>query len=92
MILAQRQRAKLIEILGGRCAFCSATSQLEIDHPNGRKMVNHHPDHRKKSYAARIREYWMEFASGIALRLLCKRCNSKDGRQRQLLAIIREAA
>lgn len=84
--LAIRQHRKLLRLLGGKCAWCGETriELLQVDHPNGRRMPNHHPDHRKKSLEAKVRELWMEYASDVPQQDLCKKCNSKDGRRRQL--------
>jgi hypothetical protein len=75
-------RRMLIESIGGYvCAFCRRpVSRPEIDHEDGR--VGYQP--RQLSATARLQRYAAEFRSGVRLRPACKRCNSTDGRQRQL--------
>ena len=36
---ARKWHAALIAQLGGRCAWCSATTRLELDHKNGRTWI-----------------------------------------------------
>lgn len=64
--------------------WCFETKNLEIDHPNGRKVSNRDPKHRRKSFAARVREYWDAFADGVPLRVLCRSCNARDGGGRRI--------
>jgi hypothetical protein len=77
----------LIQVLGNVCAWCGATwadSHLEIDHPDGRERANHSAHTRKMRWPDRVRQYVREFYRGVRLQVLCKECNSKDGRARQL--------
>lgn len=90
MTLAQRMHRRLIHVLcqlkgmawascwGDRCV---AIYDLEIDHPTGRKPSdrNRNPKHRRKSYPARVRDYWLAFARGEPLRVLCRSCNARSG-------------
>lgn len=67
---ANRRKAELIAALGGCCWGCGATSQLEIDHPEGR---NYKPS--KLSFAHRIITYWREHEQKL-VRVLCSTCNA----------------
>ena len=64
-------RAELHEALGGCCAECQSTSQLEIDHPWGRDW-----NIRKLSLYNRWLRYRREHQQGL-VRLLCKDCNER---------------
>lgn len=79
-------RAILIAVLGGVCAWCGSDDHPEVDHVDGRDWVP-----RELSATARLQRYFAEFRAGVRLRVLCKRCNSKDGRRRQLAADLVEA-
>jgi hypothetical protein len=85
MTRAQRMHRKLIEVLCApwvpSCAKCPTSKDLEIDHPEGRRRAarNRAPEHRRKSYAARVKEYWLAFAAGEPLRVLCRSCNAQEG-------------
>lgn len=94
MTRAQRMHRRLIEILcltplasffaryyGPACFECGDCTRLEIDHPLGRKRSarNRAPEHRRKSYAARVKELWLAFAAGEPLRVLCRSCNAREG-------------
>lgn len=77
----------LIQVLGNVCAWCGATwtdSHLEIDHIDGRARSNHSAQTRQQRWPDRVRTYVREFYRGVRLQVLCKECNSKDGRARQL--------
>lgn len=63
---------------------CLETKGLEIDHPNGRRVSNRDPRHRRKSFAARVKEYWLAFAAGESLQVLCRSCNVRDGGGRRI--------
>lgn len=66
------RRGTLIIQLGGRCAQCGATSELEFDHPRGRdwepSRLNRHQ---------RMKRYEADAAAG-QLQLLCRSCNGAD--------------
>lgn len=69
----RRKRAELIVVMGGECALCHDTEELEFDHPRGRdwKPKDHNRWVRLKRYAAD----WM----AGRLRLLCRSCNGSLG-------------
>lgn len=73
-------RDLLIATLGGVCAWCGSEAEPQIDHVDGR--VGYQP--RDLSATARLQRYAAEYRSGVRLRVLCKPCNSADGRRRQL--------
>lgn len=68
-MLVDRIRSELHTALGGCCAECGSTSQLEIDHPAGRDWTP-----RKVSSYGRWLRYRREHAAGL-VRLLCHDCN-----------------
>lgn len=70
---AKAARLRLIAELGGRCAKCGRTHDLEIDHPQGRDW-----EPCKLSSSARVSRYRREAKQGL-VRLLCKWCNGADG-------------
>lgn len=75
-------RVSLVEALApdGRCASCGKRFQieeLEVDHERGRTWYG-----RALNFLDRIRRQWREFDAGVALRALCKSCNSSDGARR----------
>lgn len=84
---AHAKRVELLQILSPdrRCADCGTRKRsydaLEIDHVEGRDW-----DPRKLNRWSRIARYWREFKAGVKLRALCRKCNGKDGRARQLQA------
>lgn len=72
-------RIQLLSVLASAstCAACRSATELEdleIDHVDGRTWSWH-----SLNALDRIRREWREFAAGIRLRALCKRCNSSDG-------------
>lgn len=75
--------AKLIRILGGKCAWCKRRGEpgafLTIDHVQGKDYRA-----RRLNVSYRISRYWKEYKAGVKLRVLCYECNSRDGRWRQL--------
>lgn len=74
MELYHRRRAELIEQLGGKCAKCGSTDKLEFDHwPRACTWA-----HNKKNPWQRMKIYMEEAAKGM-IRLLCRRCNRKQG-------------
>lgn len=66
-------RAQLRRELGGLCAVCGATDDLEFHHPKGRDWQP-----RKKSLLQRMRLYWRDHKVH-PLTLLCSGCNTKIG-------------
>ena len=70
---ATRKRQALIEKLGGKCAWCEATEDLEIDHIHGRDWTP-----REVSSDTRALIYEQEAEDGL-LQVLCKSCNSSKG-------------
>jgi len=72
-------RAVLIIVLGGKCNVCGGTllAVLEIDHPQGRSWEPRHC-----SRLNRALRYCDEYAAGVPLRVLCRRCNAIDGAKR----------
>lgn len=79
--LAKVMRAVLVLVLGGRCARCGCVdlARLEVDHVDGRCYMVEDED----SYHRTLR-YMEEYRQGVRLQALCKRCNGRDGRARQL--------
>jgi hypothetical protein len=69
------RRKALIEKLGGKCADCGSTTQLELDGINGhRKQPN------KLARWNRVKMYEDDFAAGnLACR--CRTCNASRGRR-----------
>lgn len=66
---ARQKSDDLKRSMGGKCALCGDTGELEFDHPQGRTYAA-----SKLSYSARIARYAMEAKVGL-LRLLCAACN-----------------
>lgn len=74
LLKVRRRRALLIERLGGRCAVCLATNDLEFDHYP--RLATY--DHNKRSQAQRMTDYERQADAGN-LRLLCASCNGAAG-------------
>lgn len=77
------ERARWIAILGGRCAHCGTTDELEFDHDQPRDW-----DPAKTSRWQRLRNYIREIREGKIKQLLCRSCNASKGfpdGQRELL-------
>jgi 5-methylcytosine-specific restriction endonuclease McrA len=74
---ARKKRAELIELLGGQCALCGSTDNLEIDHINGRTWLV-----RKVDPSWRVSIYWAEYRSGVPLQCLCGDCNTAKANPR----------
>ncbi|MGD0460803.1 MAG: hypothetical protein ABSC21_24050 [Terriglobia bacterium] len=82
---ARRWRARLVSILGSRCACCGSGTALELDciRPPGRQ-------HARLEASARVTFYRQQFRNGN-LQLLCKTCNvTKADRLLTLLELLRE--
>ena len=80
---AQTNYAALIKLLGGRCAWCGNNDiMLTIDHVDGRLVPNSKA--RSSRWDVRVATYIREHHDGIRLQVLCRSCNSRDGRRRQL--------
>lgn len=77
---AKRRRAQLIEQLAPdlRCAECGeqfdSPAHLEVDHVDGAGW-----SHRSLSSTQRVAKYRREYATGVALRALCRSCSGRDG-------------
>lgn len=81
----KKRRRDLIEDLAPdlACAECGDVvenaSLLEVDHVDGIGW-----SHRALSSSARVSRYWRERRAGVAMRAVCRSCNARDGRRRQL--------
>ena len=72
---AQRKRAELIDLLGGKCSLCGEQHSLEFHHkPGTRTWVA-----RKKSRWMRMVLYRRDIEAGL-ITLLCRDCHSAAGR------------
>ena len=67
----RRMRSELIQRMGGVCANCGTTENLEFDHPFGREWSP-----RDISSHMRLKRYEADLAAGN-LRLLCAQCNKR---------------
>lgn len=72
-------RIQLLSVLSpaSRCSACLTSAELEdleVDHIDGRTWSWH-----SLNALDRIRLEWREFAAGVRLRALCRRCNARDG-------------
>lgn len=69
-------RQELIQSIsnGAGCNICGSFKNLEIDHCDGRSYVLN-----KLSSVQRVKKYIEEYQKGVALRVLCRRCNAKSG-------------
>jgi hypothetical protein len=67
----------LLEAFGWKCAKCGSDKKLEFDHPKGRDY-----DPTRMNRYQRMRKYLHDFLEGN-LRLLCRKCNAKDGHARR---------
>ena len=63
-------RMQLYAALGGKCAMCASTQQLEVNHIRGKDY-----DANKLNSLARVRRYLDEYIAGVPMNLLCKPCN-----------------
>lgn len=64
-----------------RCKLCGVTErhhQLDVDHEQGKR---YRADRLR--YDARVDRYWAEYREGAKLRVLCRRCNGRDGGERR---------
>lgn len=79
---AQWVKQRLIEAIAGegempRCNTCGdhgVESPLTVDHVNGKAWRA-----RSTDQATRVLRYIAEFQAGVALQVLCFKCNSVDG-------------
>lgn len=69
-----RERARLIELLGGKCVECGSTEKLEFHHTHPRGWVASHLNRWQ-----RLAEYKRDIARGH-IELLCKACNCRSGK------------
>lgn len=67
---AVKERAALIQRLGGKCVKCGIKKRLEVDHINGKQWVAF-----RVASDTRVRRYLREEKEGL-LQVLCKFCNS----------------
>ena len=74
---ARRERARLIEMLGGRCVDCGATEGLEFDHRAPRTWVA-----RRTDQSGRISRIRRELSEGVPIDLRCAACNKRKGQPR----------
>lgn len=72
--LRARRWAKLLEMLGGKCAECGATERLEIDHLYQRTWNS------SKTYSAQRLRIQIAEAEAGKVQLLCRTCNARKGR------------
>lgn len=76
-------RLLLRTLCGGRsprCKLCGIGErhhQLDVDHERGKAWRA-----ERVRYDARVDRYWREFREGVPLRVLCRRCNGRDGGER----------
>ncbi len=68
---ANALRAQLIHDLGGACAECGSTSDLEINHIYGRSWTP-----RKLTHYRRVLRYVREAREGL-INVLCSECNKR---------------
>lgn len=64
-----------------KCALCPATEKnatLDIDHERGKRWKA-----SALRYDARVDRYVKEYTKGVPLRLLCRKCNGRDGGERR---------
>lgn len=60
--------------LGGRCAHCGTTENLEFDHIDP-DAPRHCPDTSTVGFVRSITLYWRDHLDFCNIQLLCKRCN-----------------
>jgi len=68
--IINKQRAALIELMGGTCISCGSSEDLEFHHPNGKNWRS-----KDLSQFQRMRKY-EEDASNGELELLCDACHN----------------
>lgn len=69
VLRAKESRSRLLVQMGGECAKCGSTKNLQLDHPFGRDWVA-----KDKNRWTRMKLYWEDYEAGN-LRILCERCN-----------------
>lgn len=70
----RRERAAWVAKLGGKCAHCGSTEELEFDHETPRDW-----DPAKTSRWQRLRNYIKDIKAGKIKQLLCRSCNARKG-------------
>lgn len=70
----RRERTKWIAHLGGKCAVCGTTEELEFDHDVPRDW-----DPAKTSRWQRLRNYIREIKAGKIKQVLCRSHNASKG-------------
>ena len=80
------ERERLIKTMGGKCALCPDTDNLEFDHVGGWRNWN--LTQGKIDCLSRLKRYFEEYNSFISgtgkpVRLLCKSCNLKEMNKRK---------
>lgn len=83
----RRERAKWIAALGGKCAVCGTTDELEFDHDSPRDWVPN-----RKSRWQRLRLYIRDIKAGKITQLLCREHNAKKGYPDGQLELLENAA
>ncbi len=61
-----------------RCEWCTSTVDLQPDHVNGKKWRV-----RSTNQVTRLLRYVAEWQAGEPFRVLCKKCNERDGAQQR---------
>lgn len=70
----RRERARWIAFLGGCCAKCGTTEELEFDHDVPRDWQP-----SRTSRWQRLRNYIKDIKAGRVKSLLCRSCNASKG-------------
>lgn len=71
---AKRARAALLDLLGGKCAYCGATEQLTFD------CIEHQGhDHHARSTDQRMNFYRRQHYERGNIQILCLSCNGMKG-------------
>lgn len=82
----RRERDRWIAFLGGKCAECGDTEELEFQHDAPRDWVAN-----KTSRWQRLRNYIRDIKAGRITRLLCRSCNAAAGRPKGESEVIEAA-
>lgn len=70
---ARRARSRLLEALGGACAWCGSSKGLTFD-----CVISQGDTHHRKDTSARMSFYHRQARAGN-LQILCHACNSQKG-------------